>query len=135
MDEAKLGKGRISMHIYMDFMTFTEEAKKEQDIYFNLLCKNLEANGYDLKWSRIQYGRGTAKVGTITTEDKVFRTMESILIGYCFCGSHPGMHPLSSKALVENFEEIVLKQNQERLNELYVQEYKVIKRTNKERND
>jgi hypothetical protein len=45
------------------------------------------------------------------------------------------MHPLSSKALVENFEEIVLKQNQERLNELYVEEYKVIKRTNKERND
>ena len=45
------------------------------------------------------------------------------------------MHPLSSKTLVENFEEIVLRQNQERLNDLYVQEYKVIKRTNKERND
>jgi hypothetical protein len=123
------------MHIYMDFITFTEEAKKEQDIYFELLCNKLEANGYDLKWSRTQYGTGTAKVGAITTEDKVFRTMESILIGYRFCSSYPGMHPLSSKTLVENFEEIVLKQNQERLNELYVQEYKVIKRTNKERND
>jgi len=115
------------MHIYMDFITFTEEAKKEQDYYFDLLCKKLEVNGYDLTWSRIQYGRGTAKVGAITTEDKVFRTMESILIGYCFCGSHPGMHPVSSKSLLQNFEEIVLNQNQDLLNEIYIKEYKTLK--------
>jgi hypothetical protein len=111
----------------MDFITFTEEAKKEQDYYFDLLCKKLEVNGYDLTWSRIQYGRGTAKVGAITTEDKVFRTMESILIGYCFCGSHPGMHPVSSKSLLQNFEEIVLNQNQDLLNEIYIKEYKTLK--------
>jgi hypothetical protein len=37
------------------------------------------------------------------------------------------MHPVSSKSLVQNFEEIVLKQNQEFLNELYVKEYKALK--------
>jgi hypothetical protein len=122
------------MHIYLDFITFTEEAKQDQDYYFDLLCKKLEANVYDLKWSRIQYGRGTAKVGAITTEDKVFRTMESILIGYRFCSSYPGMHPVSSKSLVQNFEEIVLKQNQDRLDEMYIQEYKEFKK-NKQAKD
>ena len=121
------------MHIYLDFITFTEEAKQDQDYCFDLLCKKLEANGYDLKWSRIQYGRGTAKVGAITTEDKVFRTMESILIGYRFCSSYPGMHPVSSKSLVQNFEEIVLKQNQEFLNELYVKEYKALQQNRQKR--
>ena len=125
MDYAKQDKGKIDMEIYLDFITFTEEEKKQQNYYFNLLCKKLKANGYDLSWSRIQYDRATAKVGVITTKDKVLRTMESILIGYCYCGLHPGMHPLSTKTLVDNYEEVVINQNQERINQLYILEYKV----------
>jgi hypothetical protein len=136
MDEAKLDKGRISMHIYIDLhKKYNGETDEDNLMYFKLILDKLEPLGFDLKWSREHLITPKYYLASITSEfprdegrdddtKKEVVARNTVFIGYMFCTSFPKYHPLSLKRAWENLEEIVLKDNRTLLYQLYELEYK-----------
>jgi hypothetical protein len=133
---AKLDKGRIFMHIYVDLHKhYNGETDEDNLRYFKLILDKLEENGFDLKWSRNHLETGTSRLAIITSEfprdpgrvddtKKEIRTHESIMAGAMFCTWFKNQHPLSLKRLFHHLDEIVLKDNRILLKQLYELEYK-----------
>jgi hypothetical protein len=136
MDEAKLGKGRISMHIYVDLHKhYNGETDEDNLRYFKLILDKLEKNGFHLNWSRKHLESGSDRLAIITSEfprdpgrdddtTKEIRTHQSIMAGAMFCTWFKNQHPLSLKRLFHHLDEIVLKDNRTLLYQLYEMEYK-----------
>jgi hypothetical protein len=136
MDEAKLDKGRISMHIFIDLdKHYNGETDKDNLRYFKLILDKLEPLGFDLKWSREHLETGKYYLATIVSEfprdpgryddtNKEVNVYSTVFVGYMFCTSFPKYHPLSLKREWENIEAIVLKDNRTLLYQLYEMEYK-----------
>jgi hypothetical protein len=133
---AKLDKGRICMHIYVDLHKhYNGETDEDNLKYFKLILDKLEENGFDLKWSRNHLESGTSRLAIITSEfprdpgrdddtKKEIRTHQSIMAGAMFCTWFKNQHPLSLKRLFHHLDEIVLKDNRMLLRQLYETEYK-----------
>jgi hypothetical protein len=136
MDEAKLDKGRISMHIYLDLhKKYNGETDEDNLRYFKLILDKLETVGFDLTYSRNHLETGKYYLANITSEfprdeglyddtKKSVNVYSTVFIGYMFCTSFPKYHPLSLKRAWENLEEIVLKDNRTLLYQLYETEHK-----------
>jgi hypothetical protein len=100
MDEAKLGKGRISMHIYVDLHKHYNGEKDEDNLmYFKLILDKLEKNGFHLNWSRKHLESGS---------DRLEKAVIIILLYYCHAAallrtaaaasSPPGMFQVRASA-------------------------------------
>ena len=122
MDEAKLDRGRIYMQIFIKFQTYNGETKEEQSQYFAYIFKRLKALGYSDKGAQYLFAKGRAVTASIDTDEKYFGVTDTGIVGASFCGGNPGKHLLSLKRIAEHFNEILFKENKERVDSLCTME-------------
>lgn len=128
------------MRIFIDVNSSIHgETKEDSTKYFYELVDKLEHLGYDSLWSRDEFAKGTAITAIIGTDflkgngyppsgtykcNKNFTTQDMGFVGAMFCSHSPDKYPLSLKTVLDNFEEIVIKENETLLKILYIKEKK-----------
>lgn len=99
---------------------------------FCQLLDELEQDNFELKWSKKDVEQGVAKLALIQIIEvgkdennepvyqKTVQTFGTIFIGAMFCTSFPNKRPILPQQILDNYEEIIIKQNYQLLQQLYL---------------
>lgn len=121
----KSGKKGEHMKIYINANCKNNGISNDNDTRtaFFALIEKLENDGYSTGNSRKLFDEGRIILAAIE-EGKQLTIRDTRFVGYMFCSAFKGKYPLSPKSVLQNYNELVINQNEALLSNLYEEEFR-----------
>lgn len=108
------------MNIYINALSKNDG---ETRTLFHRLVEKLEKDGYTTSHSKKLFDEGRVKLAVIE-DSRELTTRDTGFVGYMFCSAFKGKYPLSPNRVLQNYNELVINQNEILLSRLYEEEFK-----------